>query len=92
MGNFIVSYERTGPVPTPEQMDSVLDQLGANGAQILESVWYVGWPGSAADLFDAVYPLLSTGDRLLIAEAADAIWRNLRVTDESLQAAWNGHR
>lgn len=92
MANYLVSYDLNGPNPSHQQVDQVLEQLGAVRARVLETVWYVGWSGRRSDLYDAVNALLSSNDQLIVAEAVDASFRNLLVDGEALKEAWNANR
>lgn len=88
MANFIVSYDLNGPNPTHKQVDELLASLGATRGRILETVWYVGWNGSCEDLCNAVNGILSNDDQLMVGEMKEMWWRNLLITDESLQESW----
>lgn len=92
MANFIVSYDLNGPNPSHQQVDDLLERLGATRARILETVWYVGWAGSRDALFDAVDSLLSRNDQVIVLEAVDATFRNLLVENAPFVAAWNANR
>jgi hypothetical protein len=88
MSNYLVSYDLNGPTPSHKQVDDLLGQLGATRGRVLETVWYVGYAGSRQSLFEAIDRLLGLEDRLLVVDAPAATWRNLLVTDESLQQSW----
>ena len=93
MANFIVSYDLNGPNPSHTQVDELLEKAGAARGRILETVWYVGWPGTTpGELLDYLKPLFSSNDLLLVVEARDAAWTKLLVSDESLQKAWSANR
>lgn len=92
MANYVVSYDLNGPNPSHQQVDHVLEQLGAVRARVLETVWYVGWAGSRSDLYEAVNSLLSANDQLIVLEAVDATFRNLLVDNQALIEAWNVNR
>lgn len=91
MANYILSYDLNGPNPSHEEVDDLLASLGATRGRVLETVWYVGWFGSCQDLFDAVNNILSPNDQLLVAEAVGMSWRNLLLTDESIEESWAGN-
>ncbi|MCG9915103.1 MAG: hypothetical protein MH112_01930 [Phenylobacterium sp.] len=92
MANFIVSYDLNGPNPSHQEVDALLERLGATRARILETVWYVGWSGSRADLFREIDALLNRNDQVIVLEAVDASFRNLLVESASFIAAWNANR
>lgn len=85
MANYIVSYDLNGPTPSHKQVDDLFASLGATRGRVLETVWYVGWDGSADALHQKVDALLSDNDRLLVVQADYMVWRNLLITDDSLQ-------
>lgn len=92
MANFIVSYDLNGPRPSHQQMDEHLEKLGVPRGRILETVWYVGHPGSLESLYEHVASILGSEDSLLVVEANEALWANLLVNQESLVSAWNENR
>ena len=56
-------------------MDKHLATLDASTGRILETVWYVGYPGTLNALYDHVKSILGNEDRLSVAKADDAISR-----------------
>lgn len=92
MANFIVSYDLNGSLPSHKQVDDLLAGLGAARGRILETVWYVGWPGTAAQLLDKLRPSFSSNDLLFVAECQEAAWTKLLLSDDSLREAWAGNR
>lgn len=92
MANFIISYDITSPMPTHNHLEQVFEQIGATAGRIQNSVWYVAWSGTPPELFEALQPLFSSADRLIIVEAADAKWRNLMIKDQSLRNSWDFNR
>lgn len=91
MTNFIVSYDLNGDVPSHTQVDEALANLGAARGRILETVWYVGYSGSLETLFNAVDGLMTKNDQVAVIEASNMMYRNLLVTDNSIQANWLIH-
>ncbi|RWE83997.1 hypothetical protein [Mesorhizobium sp.] len=89
MANFIVTYDLNGPHPSHKEMDDHLRKLVANRGRILETVWWVDYPGTAAQLRDRVKTILGKEDLLLVIEAKSAAWTKLLVEPNSLVAAWN---
>lgn len=92
MANYILSYDLNGSQPSHEQMDEHLQKLGASVGRILETVWYVGYSGSLADLRDYAKHILSTNDLLFVADCNEATWTKLLVETESLKSAWAANR
>ena len=91
MANYIVSYDLNGAYPSHKQVDERLGALGATRGRILETVWYVGWAGSRSALFKSINEILSANDRLIVAEVKDMTFRNLLITDESIQKSWSAN-
>lgn len=92
MANFIVSYDLNGPRPSHKEMDEHLATLGTARGRILETVWYVGYRGTALDLFRHVRSILGREDRLIVALASEAAWENLLISDASVKQAWQQNR
>jgi hypothetical protein len=88
MANFIVTYDLNGPRPSHKEMDDHLKKLTANRGRILETVWWVDYPGTAAALRDQVKTILGSEDILMVIEAKSAAWTKLLVDNASLQEAW----
>ena len=88
MANFIVTYDLNGPRPSHKEMDEHLKRVTANRGRILETVWWVSYSGTAAQLRDQVKTILGKEDLLLVIEAKSAAWTSLLVTDSSLLEAW----
>ncbi|WP_152533422.1 MULTISPECIES: hypothetical protein [unclassified Labrenzia] len=92
MSNYILSYDLNGDNPSHEQMDEHLQKLGVAVGRVLETVWYVGYSGTLAQLRDYVKKILSSDDLLLVVEADEATWTKLLVSSDSLKTAWSGNR
>jgi hypothetical protein len=89
MANFIVTYDLNGPRPTHQEMDKFLSQLvAAKRGRILETVWWVDYPGTAAQLRDRVKTILGNEDLLLVIEAKSAAWTKLLVDGTSFKQAF----
>ena len=88
MANFLLTYDLNGPRPSHNEMDQFLEKLVANRGRVLETVWWVDYPGTAAQLRDRVKTILGREDLLLVIEAKSAAWTKLLVQNESLQQAW----
>lgn len=92
MANYILSYDLNGSQPSHEQMDEHLQKLDASVGRILETVWYVGYSGSLAELRDYTKKILSQNDLLFVAECDEATWTKLLVGSDSLKSAWLSNR
>ena len=88
MANFIVSYDLNGSYPTHQKMDNHIRSLTSNCARLLESVWWVEFYGTPAELFNKIYSVASPNDRLLVIEANDGCATNLLVPVDALKEAW----
>jgi hypothetical protein len=88
MANFIVTYDLNGPRPSHKEMDDFLSKLVANRGRVLETVWWVDYAGTAAQLRDRVKTILGKEDLLLVIEAKSAAWTGLLVEANSLIEAW----
>lgn len=89
MANFIVTYDLNGPNPSHKQMDEFLEKLAANRGRVLETVWWVDFEGTAAQLRDRLKTILGDEDLLLVIEAKSAAWTELLVNGQSLINAWS---
>ena len=89
MANFIISYDLNGSTPSHKQMDDLLSRIGAKRARVLETVWWVDYSGTAAQLRTHLQTILRTEDRLLVCACSSAAWQNLLVDGQSLANAWN---
>lgn len=89
MANYIVTYDLNGPRPSHKEMDAFLEKLSANRGRVLETVWWVDYAGTAAQLRDRVKTILGTEDLLLVIEAKSAAWTKILVKNDALVAAWN---
>lgn len=88
MTNFIVTYDLNGPSPSHKEMDEFLSKLTANRGRVLETVWWVDYPGTAAQLRDRLKTILGKEDLLLVIEGKSAAWTELLVDGASLKQAW----
>ncbi|MBB2680628.1 UNVERIFIED_ORG: hypothetical protein GGI61_004227 [Rhizobium esperanzae] len=89
MANYLLTYDLNGPKPSHHEMDQFLEKLVANRGRVLETVWWVDYSGTAAQLRDRVKTILGDEDLLLVIEAKSAAWTKLLVTGDSLKSAWN---
>lgn len=88
MANFIISYDLIGPVPSHKEVDDFLSRLAARRGRVLETVWWVEFGGSAADLRNRMKTILRDEDSLLVVEGTSAAWHNLLVDDSAFKSAW----
>ncbi len=88
MANFIITYDLNGPSPSHKEMDEFLSKLVANRGRVLETVWWVDYPGTTAQLRDRLKTILGKEDLLLVVEAKSAAWTTLLVDERSLKEAW----
>ncbi|MBY2933999.1 hypothetical protein [Rhizobium leguminosarum] len=88
MANYLLSYDLNGLKPSHQEMDEFLEKLVANRGRVLETVWWVDYSGTAAQLRDRVKTILGDEDLLLVIEAKCAAWTKLLVTGDSLKSAW----
>lgn len=89
MANFVVTYDLNGPNPSHKQVDDLLSRIGASRARVLETVWWVDYSGTAAQLRDQMRTILQNEDGLLVCSCSAAAWKSLLVDGQSLAAAWN---
>lgn len=88
MANFVVSYDLNGPKPSHKEMDEHVAKVSSARGRILETVWYVAYSGTAAQLREHLRTILGKEDLLFVARATSAAWTKLLVSDASLKAAW----
>jgi hypothetical protein len=89
MANFIITYDLNGLIPSHKQMDDHLSRLTAKRGRVLETVWWVEYSGTAAELSDQVKTILGNEDLLLVIEATSAAWTKLLVDSPLLIEAWS---
>lgn len=89
MANFIVSYDLNGPNPSHKRMDQLIPQVAATYGRVLETVWWLDYPGTAAQLRDRLKTILGAEDLLLVAECKSAAWTKLLVDSEAFKKAFN---
>ena len=88
MANYFVTYDLNGPHPSHREMDKHLEKLGLLRGRVLETVWYVVYPGTAIQLRDQIASILGKEDLLLVIEAESAAWTKILVDNKSLITAW----
>ena len=60
MANFVLTYDLNGPRPTHKEMDEFLSRLAVKRGRVLETVWWVDYPGTAVQLRDRVKSILGS--------------------------------
>ena len=69
-------------------MDEHIRKIAAQYGRVLETVWYVSYPGDSVQLRDQMKSILGTEDLLLVIEAKDAAWTKLLIDSNALINAW----
>ncbi len=88
MANFVVTYDLNGPRPSHKEMDDHISKIVANRGRVLETVWWVDFAGTAAQLRDRLRTILGPEDLLLVIEGRSAAWTKLLVNSDALKQAW----
>lgn len=88
MPNFVVTYDLNGPRPSHKQMDDLIPTLAATYASVLETVWWLDFPGTAAGLRDRLQTILGQEDFLLVIECKSAAWTRLLVDGQAFKQAF----
>lgn len=88
MANFIITYDLNGPRPSHKEMDQFLEKLVAKRGRVAETVWWVDYSGTAAQLRDRVKTILGSEDILLVIEAKSAAWTKLLVDGAKFKQAF----
>jgi hypothetical protein len=88
MANFVVTYDLNGLYPSHKQMDDHLQQISIRYGRILETVWWVEYAGTAAQLRDQIATILGKEDLLLVALTASASWTKLLIPDVAFKQAF----
>ena len=89
MANMLVTYDLNGRYPSHRQMDDLIPKLGVASGRLLETVWWLDYPGTAAALRDRLQTILGSEDLLLVVECKSAAWTKLLVNNESFKSAFN---
>jgi hypothetical protein len=87
MASYLISYDLNGPSPSHKEMDDLIPRISAKAGRVLETVWWVDYPGTAVQLRNQLLTILRKEDRLFVCACPRAAWYNLLVTDESLKQA-----
>jgi hypothetical protein len=87
MASFVISYDLNGPTPTHTQMDEFIRQNTQRSGRILESVWWVDFVGTSAQLRDRLLTILCREDSVMVCKCQEAAWHNLLVQDAPLKQA-----
>ncbi|WP_370301654.1 hypothetical protein [Pseudooceanicola sp.] len=89
MANFIVTYDLNGPNPSHKQMDEAISRVAAKYGRLLETVWWLDYRGTAAELRDLLQTILGKEDLLLVIECKSAAWTKLLVNSQAFKDAFN---
>ena len=89
MANYLVTYDLNGPRPSHKQMDDLIPRLAVTYARVLETVWWLDYPGTAAALRDRLQTILGREDLLLVVECKSAAWTNLLVESQAFKTAFD---
>lgn len=89
MANFVVTYDLNGPSPSHKKMDELIPKLAVTYGRLLETVWWLDYPGTAAQLRDRLQTILGTEDLLLVIECKSAAWTKLLVDSEKFKNTFN---
>lgn len=89
MANMLVTYDLNGPNPSHKQMDDLIPKLGVNSGRVLETVWWLDYPGTAAALRDRLQTILGNEDLLLVVECKSAAWTKLLVNGQAFKNAFS---
>jgi len=87
MASLLLSYDLNGPNPSHKEMDELIPKLATKAGKVLETVWWVDYPGTAVQLRDRLLSTLRKEDRVFVCACSDAAWFNLLVTDAALKQA-----
>lgn len=87
MASYLISYDLNGPVPSHKEMDHLIRSISSKAGRVLETVWWVDYDGTEAQLRDRLLTTLRKEDRLFVCACPRAAWYNLLVTDSSMKQA-----
>ena len=86
--NYIVAYDLASPGLSHDDVDSLLAEIGESRGQVLESVWWVDFKGTQAELRDHILKVFGSYDSVLIVQCSKAAWTNLLVDGRAFKEAW----
>jgi hypothetical protein len=91
VNNYIFSYDLNGKTPTHAEMDTHISQLpGAVRGRILETVWYIRYGGTMAQLAEYLALKFSDNDLYILVDASRAVCSNQLLVDVSqFLNTWN---
>jgi hypothetical protein len=87
MASYILSYDLNGPSPSHKEMDQLIRSVATKAGRVLETVWWVDYPGTEVQLRDRLLSILRKEDRLIVCASPRAAWYNLLVADTALKQA-----
>ncbi|WP_230531044.1 hypothetical protein [Microvirga roseola] len=88
--NYIVTYDLDSPRPTHAEMDKHLEALGPSSlrGRVLETVWFVKFPGTEIQLRNYIAQILDREDLLLVVKTDRSAWTKLLVDDAQFKTAF----
>lgn len=87
MASYLISYDLNGPAPSHKEMDDLIPRISAKAGRILETVWWVDYPGTEVQLRNRLLTILRREDRLFVCACPRAAWYNLLVSSAALTQA-----
>jgi hypothetical protein len=87
MASYLVSYDLNGPNPSHKEIDDLILRISAKAGRVLETVWWVDYPGTEVVLRNQIQPILRKEDRLFVCACPRAAWHNLLVSDAAITQA-----
>ncbi|KMK67257.1 hypothetical protein [Puniceibacterium sp. IMCC21224] len=72
MASYLLSYDLNGPTPSHKEMDDLIRSISSKAGRVLETVWWVDYAGSAAQLRDRLLSTLRNEDRLFVCACKEA--------------------
>jgi hypothetical protein len=89
MANYLITYDLNGPHPSHKRMDDLIQKISVAYGRVLETVWWVDYSGTAAQLRDRLKTILGKEDLLLVVECKSAAWAKLLVDGDAFKTAFN---
>ncbi|ODS57246.1 MAG: hypothetical protein ABS40_06760 [Agrobacterium sp. SCN 61-19] len=88
MANFIFTYDLNGTLPSHKAMDDHIIGLGFPCGRILETVWYIKYPGTLESLTALFTSILSPNDRYVLVDANRMSFNNLLIKHADITQTW----
>lgn len=78
MKTYLISYDLNSPGQDYESLFSAIRELGSTWWHNLDSTWIIRYDGSAAQIRDALSPLLDPNDELIVVGlTGEGAWKGL---------------